>query len=120
MVEHLHIHLAEKSLSVRVTDQLTNDTYETLVALVKQQVRQHGKIGVVMQLRMFRGCVDEAMWENVDFDPIHWLGVERLALVGERKWALAMAVLCRSLTSATIRHFNPESLDAAKDWAAAT
>jgi hypothetical protein len=120
MMEHLDIRLAEKLLSVRVTDQLTKNNYETLAALVKQQVRQHGKIGVVMQLQTFGRWVDEEMWEQVDFDPRHWAGVERLALVGERKWALAMAVLCRSLTSATIRHFDHESLEAAMDWAAAT
>ena len=120
MMEHLHIHLAEKVLSVRVTDQLTKNNYETLAALVKQQVRQHGKIGVVMQLHTFHRWVDEEMWDAGRLRSASLAGVERLALVGERKWALAMAVLCRSLTSATIRHFDHESLEAAMDWAAAT
>jgi hypothetical protein len=120
MMERHHMPVADEVLSVRVTGQLTRDTYEALASLVKQHVRHHGKIRVLMELNAFYGFADEGDWEDVDFDPRQWLGVERLALVGEPKWALAMAVLCRSLTSATIRHFDCESLDAAVTWVAAT
>ena len=119
-MEHHHVDVAENVLSVRVTGQLTRVTYESLASLVQQHVHRHGKIRVLMEWRAFCGWADEGDWKDVEIDPEHWIGVERVALVGEPKWALAMAVLCRLLTSATIRHFDRESLDAAVTWVAAT
>ncbi len=118
-MDHLDFRIVEQLLCVRVRGQLTTDMYETLASLVKQQVRQHGAIRVLMELCDFCGWADEAEWKDADFDPWQWLGIERLALVGEPKWSLAIAIFARSLTTAKIRHFDQEALDLAKTWVAA-
>jgi len=118
-MDHLDFRSVGQLLCVRVRGQLTRDTYETLASLVKQQVQQRGAIRVLMELCDFCGWADEAEWEDADFDPWQWLGIERLALVGDPKWSLAIAIFARSLTTAEMRHFDREALELAKTWLAA-
>ena len=105
-------------LYVRVTGQLTSDRYEAILSLADRKVQQHGQISVVFEMHEFTGLKDEATWNDVDIGFEPWLSVERLALVGERKWAVAIAVLCRPLTTARIRHFDHVDIEGAKAWAA--
>jgi hypothetical protein len=107
-------------LCLRVTGQLTSDQYQAILSVVDRHIQQHSKISVVFEMRDFSGLKDDATWNDVDIGFQTWLSVERLALVGEPKWAVAMAVLCRPLTIARIRHFHHADVEGAKAWATST
>jgi len=44
---------------------------------------------------------------------MHFNDVERVAIVGEKKWLVAF---CKPFTRATVRYFDQEKLDEARAW----
>lgn len=57
-----------------------------------------------------------ALWEDVKFDLKHFADIERLALVGDRKWEAAMAVFCKPFTTAKVRYFDQAQMEDGIRW----
>src|SRR6202049_2479843 len=92
-----------KGLVVTLSGKTAKQDYEHFVPEVERLIRQHGKIRMLVRLRDFHGWTLGALWEDIKFDLKHFADIERLALVGDRKWEAGMAVFCRPFTTATIR-----------------
>jgi hypothetical protein len=43
------------------------------------------------------------LWEDIKFSVKHFADIERLAMVGDKKWQRGMAAFCKPFTKATIR-----------------
>ncbi|MGD0412670.1 MAG: STAS/SEC14 domain-containing protein [Verrucomicrobiota bacterium] len=52
------------------------------------------------------------------FDLRHFADIERLAMVGEKKWEKKMSVFCKPFTTARIRYFDRASIADAQAWLA--
>jgi hypothetical protein len=107
-----------KILDVHVTGRLTGADYERFVPEVERLIGQHGKIRVLFDMHGFRGWSAGALWEDIKFDVKHFRDIERLAIVGERRWEAGMAAFCRPFTTATIRYFDRAHADDARRWVA--
>jgi hypothetical protein len=59
------------------------------------------------------------LWEDIKFDLKHFSDVERLAIVGEKKWQKGMSQFCRPFTTAKVHYFDRSALDEACKWAEA-
>ena len=46
----------------------------------------------------------------------HFADIERLAMVGEKKWQKVMARLCRPFTTAEVHYFERSDLATARNW----
>ena len=118
MVEGLEIVSAGKLLHVKVTGKLTKEAYEIFTPAVDEQIQEHGKLRILLEMHDFHGWTAGAMWEDLKFDFKHWKDIERLAIVGESKWEAGMAVFCKPFTSAKIQYFDHAKLDEAQTWIA--
>jgi hypothetical protein len=105
-----------KVLEVRVSGKLTKGDYEHFVPEVERLIGQHGKLRVLFDMHDFHGWSAGALWEDIKFDMKHFRDIERLALVGERKWEAGMAGFCRPFTAATIRYFDRAQAEEAHRW----
>jgi hypothetical protein len=56
------------------------------------------------------------MWEDLKFDLKHWKDIERLAIVGDKKWEKGMAAFCKPFTKAQIRYFDAAQVAEAREW----
>ena len=54
--------------------------------------------------------------DNIKFDLKHFSDIERLALVGEKRWEKGMSVFCRPFTTAKIRYFDRPAVAEARAW----
>jgi hypothetical protein len=68
----------------------------------------------------FHGWTAGALWEDLKFDAKHVRDIERLALVGEKRWEAGMAAFCRPFTTATIRYFDRAQAAEAYKWLTAS
>ena len=116
MTIELHEDEAAGLVAVCASDKLTKADYERLVPEVERLIAEHGKIRMLFEMRDFHGWEADAMWEDIKFDLKHFSDIERLAIVGERKWEKAMAILCKPFTTAEIRYFDRREIDAASCW----
>jgi len=103
-------------LEVTVTEKLTRADYEMFVPQVERLIQRHGKIRVLMTMRDFHGWELSALWEDIKFDVKHFRDIERLAMVGEKKWQEGMSKFCKPFTSADIRYFDLDEMESARRW----
>jgi len=106
----------ERLLEVHVTGKLTKESYEKLVPAVDAQIKQYGKLHILFVMKDFHGWTASAMWEDLKFDMKHWKDIERVALVGDKKWEKGMAAFCKPFTKAHICYFELTQLDEARAW----
>ena len=105
-----------KVLEAEVTGKLAREDYGDLVPKFEQMVKEHGKVRVLFDLVDFHGWKASALWDEIKFDMKHFSDVERLALVGDKKWEEEMTVFCRPFTSAQIRYFDRTKAGEAYAW----
>jgi ubiquinone/menaquinone biosynthesis C-methylase UbiE len=108
-----------KILEACVSGKLTHGDYKHFVPEFGRLVKQHGKINVLFEMVGFRGWKAAALWDDIKFDLKHFTGIERLAMVGEKKWQKGMSKFCRPFTTARIRYFDRTASGEARAWLAA-
>ncbi len=108
-----------KVLEVQLTGKLAKEDYEHFVPVVERLVKAHGKIRLLVEMHDFHGWTAGALWRDIKFDARHFSDIERLAVVGEKKWQHGMAVFCKPFTSAKVRYFEHPDIERAREWLAA-
>ncbi len=116
MPVELHEEAGGKLLQVVLSEKLTKEDYQRVVPEVERLIQQEGKLRVLCRMHDFHGWTIGALWEDIKFDLKHFAHIERLALVGERKWEAGMAAFCKPFTRATIRYFDESQADEAVRW----
>ncbi|REJ91630.1 MAG: STAS/SEC14 domain-containing protein [Planctomycetota bacterium] len=106
----------EKFLELRLTGKLTEQDYNQFGPQIESLIREHGKLRILCEMHDFHGWTFGGLWADVKFDVKHFNDVERLALVGEKRWQEAMAAFCKPFTSAKIRYFERFEIDDARQW----
>ena len=79
-------------------------------------VAQHGKLRVLFDMTGFHGWTAGALWEDTKFAIHHFRDIDRLAVVGEKKWQEGMTTFCKPFTKATTRYFDHADAAAARKW----
>jgi hypothetical protein len=105
-----------KILAVKLSGKLSKEDYETFVPEVESLIKSQGKIRILLQMHDFHGWTVGALWEDIKFDMKHFKDIERLAMVGDRKWEAGMAAFCKPFTTATVRYFDESEMEAARSW----
>ena len=108
-----------KLLVIQMTGKLNKKDYQHFVPMIEKAVQKHGKVRMLVQMHNFHGWNAGALWEDVKFDLKHFNDIERLAMVGEKKWQQWMATFCNPFTAATVRYFPLEQAAEARAWIAA-
>jgi hypothetical protein len=104
-------------LWVKVNDTLTKEEYADLVPNWEQMIATYGKLRLLFQMESgFKGWHPAAAWEELKFSLSHRNELERVALVGDKKWEEWVAKLGALLVSSQVRFFETADLDEAQRW----
>ena len=103
-------------LVIRASGTLVKGDYKPFVAEFERFLGQHGKLRVLFDISALHGWEPGAAWEDIKFDIKHFADIERLAMVGEKKWQHGMATLFKPFTSATTRYFDHTEVAEARKW----
>jgi len=105
-----------KILEVQASGRLSNEDYRQFVPAFERLTKQHGKINVLFEMVDFHGWEAAALWDDLKFNLTHLSQIERLAMVGNKKWEQGMANFCAPFTHADVRFFDPTQFADARDW----
>jgi hypothetical protein len=105
-----------KVLAFRLSGKLHDTDYKTFVPLVDASIAQHGKVRMLVVFEEFHGWDLHALWDDMQFATTHCTKIERIALVGDRKWEEFMAKVCKPFTMAKIYYFDVSLLSDAWAW----
>ncbi|MBI3828791.1 MAG: STAS/SEC14 domain-containing protein [Planctomycetes bacterium] len=105
-----------KILEIHATGKLKKEDYTEFVPVVEHLIQRNGKLRILLDLHDFHGWKMGALWEDLKFDAKHFKDIERLAMVGEKKWHSWMSVFCKPFTTAEIRYFKHYDSERAHLW----
>ena len=95
-----------KLLAVHVSGKLTASDYEHFVPEFERLVGLHGKLRVLFNMAGLHGWTAGALWEDTKFAMHHFSDIDRVAVVGEKKWQECLATFCKPFTKATVKYFD--------------
>jgi hypothetical protein len=114
------IQLTEKNggkvLEVQVSGKLVHEDYKQFVPEFERLVKENGKMRVLFEMADFHGWEGAEPWDDIKFDLKHFSDIERLALVGDKRWEKGMSVFCKPFTTAKIRYFDRAAISEARAW----
>jgi hypothetical protein len=105
-----------KLLAVHVSGKLARVDYEHFVPEFERLVGLIGKLRVLFDMTGFHGWEAGALWADIKFSIKHFSDIERLAMVGDKKWEHGMAMFCKPFTKVTIRYFDHADAAEARKW----
>lgn len=105
-----------KILVVYVNGKLLAEDYAHFVPEFERLVRQHGKLRLLFDMTGFHGWEASAAWEDFKFGVEHFADIEKLAMVGEKRWQQGMATFCKPFTKAMVRYFDHADAAEARKW----
>ena len=105
-----------KVLAVQVSGKLAKADYVYFAPEFERLVKLNGKLRVLFDLAGFHGWEADALWEDIKFDVKHFADIERLAMVGDKKWEHGMAMFCKPFTKAKIQYFDRADAAKARKW----
>jgi hypothetical protein len=115
MIEQLNTG-SETILSFQMKGRLRDEDYRKFVPIVEEAVKSQGKVRLLAQFQDFHGWDVFALWDEIKFAALHCFDIERIALIGDRRWEKWMARFCKPFTRARVRYFDSSQVDAAKNW----
>lgn len=105
-----------RTLEVHLSGRLTRGDFMDFIPAAERIIHEWGKCGIMVIMRNFEGCEVSALWEDIKWDAKHYHDVERVALVGEKKWQAGMSKFCQPFSGAEIRYFDVRDLERARHW----
>jgi hypothetical protein len=107
-------------LTLKVSGKLTQAELAAVQKSAGDIIREQGKVRILVLTEKFQGWERAGDWSDFSFQEEHDANIERMAIVGERKWEdLALIFTANGLRRFPIEYFEPAQLAAARGWLAA-
>ena len=103
-------------LIVHASGKLAKEDYLYLSPAIERLVQAHGKVRLLFDMTDFHGWEIGAAWEDLKIGLDHFSDIERMALVGEKKWQHSMAAFAKPFTKAEVRYFEHADAVHARRW----
>ncbi len=101
-------------VALRLSGKLHDGDYKQFVPII-QAAAEKGKLHLLMEMKDFHGWDAQALWDDIKLEGPLGDKIERLAMIGDKKWEAWMAKICKPFTHATIQYF--DASDAQNAWA---
>lgn len=99
-----------------VSGDVTKADYETLGPAVEAAIDAAGSVNILLDLREFHWEKVSAWGADLEFGRTYHHKIDKMAIVGNKKWEKHLAALCSPLYAKDAKYF--ESDDDAWDWLA--
>jgi len=103
-------------LGFTLSGKLHDDDYKNFVPTLDAAIAAHGKVRLLAHFADFHGWDIHALWDDIKFSATHCNKMDRIALVGDKRWEEWMAKVCRPFTMAHLRYFDASKIEDAWKW----
>ncbi len=116
MSVELHEEAGGKIVILNLSGKIAIEDYEYFTPQVERAIKAQGKVRMLVRMHDFHGWTLGAALKDRQFGVQHLSDIERLALVGETRWEVGMALFCKPFTNAKVRYFDETKADEATTW----
>jgi len=90
--------------------------YDELVPKFEELIKQEGTVRVLMDMSAFKSEAPSAWRDDFHFGKEFHKKIEKIAIVGDRRWEKWMAKFCAPFYAREARFFHTDDTIAAWDW----
>jgi len=108
--------VGENFVEIDLRDKLSREDFQSFVPEIEREIREHGKLRVLVLMHDFHGWTAGGFWEDLKFETKHFKDFQRIAFVGDQRWEATLSSFCKALTPAEIRYFDASELELARAW----
>ena len=101
---------------VRATGKLTKPELIQFRTDFERILKDRGKLRLLFDATEMEGWDAGALWQEAKFDMKHLSDIDRLAMVGARRWQQALEAAVKPFAHPTMRYFDVSEVIAARDW----
>ncbi len=105
-----------KVIGFVLSGKLHDEDYKTFVPQVESVLAREGKARLLAHFQEFHGWDIRAACDDMHFGIKHYVDIEKIALVGDRKWEEGMAKICKPFTKAAVKYFDADDIEQAWAW----
>jgi hypothetical protein len=105
-----------KILVVHASGKLIKSDYDQFMPDLERIIGEHGKVRLLFDMTDFHGWDAGAAWEDFKLGVEHFADIERIAMVGEKKWQEGMAIIFKPFMRGSIRYFEHTDMAEARKW----
>lgn len=115
MVVNMHEE-GERLLVVEMAGAMLKNDGEAVSSVIERLIADHSPIRVLFDICKFRGWDQDAIAGLTDVSASRYQTVDRIAVLGDRKWERPWKELCKAFTAVTILFFEPHQASRAYAW----
>jgi len=90
--------------------------YEYLVPKFEELIRQHGSMRVLMDMHEFKSEAPAAWWADIKFGHEFHNKIEKIAIVGDKRWEKWMTAFCAPFYTREAKYFRTDEMATAWSW----
>ena len=104
-------------VTARITGTLTQAELGSLQKATGDIIKKQGRVKLLVLVEAFAGWEKGATWGDFTFQVHHDASIERMAIVGDKKWAdLVLLFTSQGLRPFPIEYFDAADLAGARAW----
>lgn len=103
-------------IGFKLSGRLHDEDYHYFVPAIEDVIKQTGKTRILAFFCDFHGWDLHAAWDDLKFGTKHMSDIERIAMVGDKRWEKWMAKICQPFTLAKVKYFDASDIEAAWKW----
>jgi hypothetical protein len=108
-------------LTLRITGKLKQPELAEAQKAAGEFIRAQGKVRLLVVAENFEGMERGGNWGDVSFQAEHDRNIEKIAIVGEKRWEdLALVFAGKGVRRVPIEYFQPADLAKAQTWLTAS
>jgi len=103
-------------IGFRMTGKLTDADYKAVAPEFEDGIKKFGKIRLLWLLQDFKGWEAKAAWDDYEYWRKYGKGIERIAIVGNKRWEEWMTKLAKLFMKGGVKYFDDSQLEDAWTW----
>jgi len=104
------------AIGFRLSGKLTDADYKAMGPEFETAIEKYGKIRLLWLLEDFHGWEPKAAWDDYEYWRKYGKGIERIAMVGNKRWEEWMTKLAKLFMKGGVKYFDDSQLEEAWAW----
>lgn len=103
-------------VELAVEGKLTEADFEQVITQLTADIKKHGKLRLLEEIRSFEGMDLMALWKDAQFGLKHVNDFSYVAVVADAEWMRTIATAADNVLSAKVKAFESANIEAARNW----
>ena len=108
--------LKNNIVEITVEGKITQADIDQTITQLKLDLKQHGKLRILEEIRSFEGIDPIALWKDANFGLAHLNDFTHVAVVADVKWMQTLSQAIGSILTAEVKVFERSQIAAAQRW----